>query len=329
MSKKNIHIALLKGGMSSEREVSLVSGREVEKALVEAGYQVTAIDVGHDVATKLQEANPDVAFNALHGTYGEDGCIQGLLEILQIPYTHSGVLASALAMNKQQTKYLLEGSGILCPKGKIIKTSHILNDQITIPRPFVIKPIDEGSSVGVFIINEGDNLPSEKDLAAYDEMLVEQFIPGREITAGVTDDYPLSVTEIRPKDGFYDYKNKYTDGMTEHVVPAPIDQRIYDEALAITAKAHKVLGCRGLSRADFRYDDTGDGKLYLLEVNTHPGLTPLSLAPEMAEYCGIGFKGLLEYLVENARCDHFIPKKGLKKNSYGQKDTREHAIEVV
>lgn len=307
--KQNKHVALVYGGLSAEREVSLVSGREIEKALIEMGYKVTAIDMGRDIAEKLAKAKPDVVFNALHGTYGEDGCLPGLLEIMQIPYTHSGVLASAIAMNKQRAKAVFADLGILTPKGKVMSTDDILAGKIDIPKPYVIKPIAEGSSVGVYIILEGYNYdhPTAQELEKYDEMLVEQYIPGREITAAVTDDYLLSVTEIRPKEGFYDYRNKYTNGMTEHIVPAPVDKKIYDEALAITAKVHKAFGCRGVSRTDFKYNEEGDGKLYLLEVNTHPGMTPLSLVPEMATYLGIGFKGIIEYLVENARCDNFIP----------------------
>ncbi len=309
MTSKNKHVALLYGGMSAEREVSLVSGREIEKAMIEIGYKVTAIDVSRNVAQDLAKANPDVAFNALHGTYGEDGCIQGLLEIMQIPYTHSGVLASAIAMNKQRAKAVFKDLGILTPAGRVMSTQDILAGKIDIPKPYVIKPIAEGSSVGVFIVLKDGKDPSAEDLQKYDEMLVEQYIPGREITAAVTDDYPLSVTEIILKQGFYDYKNKYTTGMSEHILPAPVSKAIYDEALATTAKIHKALGCRGVSRTDFRYDDKGDGKLYLLEVNTHPGMTPLSLVPEMATYCGIGFKGLIEYLIEKARCDNSVPTK--------------------
>jgi D-alanine-D-alanine ligase len=298
------HVALLLGGLSNEREVSLSSGKGVEKALKELGYKVTTIDVGRDVAEVLAKTKPDVAFNALHGTYGEDGSIQGLLEIMRIPYTHSGVMASAIAMDKQMTKYIVQNVGIPCAIGQVVSKEDIAKDNIPIPRPFVIKPVAEGSSVGIYIIKEGDNyLPNLKELSRFKELLVEKYIPGKELSVAVTDDEPLGVIELRPKQGFYTYENKYTDGMTEHLMPAPIDKKIYDAAMQYAYKAHKTLQCRGISRSDFRYDEEGDGKLYFLETNTHPGMTPLSLVPEIAAHRGISFPELIKYLVEKAQCE--------------------------
>jgi D-alanine-D-alanine ligase len=302
MSKK--HVALLLGGMSNEREVSLSSGKGVEAALKELGYKVTVIDVSRNVAEDLAKAKPDVAFNALHGTYGEDGSIQGLLEIMGIPYTHSGVMASAIAMDKQMTKYILQNVGMPCAIGKVVSKEDIAADNTGIPRPYVIKPVAEGSSVGIYIIKEGDNYtPSVAELARFKELMVEQYIPGKELSVAVTDDQPLGVIELRPKNGFYTYENKYTDGKTEHLMPAPIDKKIYQQAMELAHKAHKTLQCRGISRTDFRYDVDGDGKIYFLEINTHPGMTPLSLVPEIASHKGISFPELIEFLVERARCD--------------------------
>lgn len=297
------HVALLSGGMSAEREVSLSSGKGVEKALRSLGYKVTHIDVSPNVAQELINAKPDVVFNALHGTYGEDGCIQGMLEIMGIPYTHSGVMASSIAMNKQQAKYIFEDAGILSPKGQVLTREQILNGEIPFKKPYVIKPVAEGSSVGVHIVKKGDKAPDKKSLEKYKEFLVEEYIPGKELSVAVLDDKPLGVIEIRPKDEFYDYKHKYTVGQSEHIMPAEVSKKIYKQAMETAFKAHKAIGCRGLSRCDFRYDYEGDGKLYLLEINTHPGLTPLSLAPEMAAYAGISFEQLVKYLVENAKCE--------------------------
>ncbi len=304
MTKKNKHVALVMGGMSAEREVSLMSGKGIEKALRENGYQVTVIDLQRDIAEKLSAAKPDVVFNALHGTYGEDGCLQGLLEILGIPYTHSGILASALAMDKPTAKNVLQDRGILCPPGAVVSTVDIANGNIPFPKPYVIKPISEGSSVGVYIIKEGVNGPNMAEIKKYHSMLVEKYIPGRELSVAVTDEKPLGVVEIRPKNGFYDYTNKYSDGKTEHLMPAPVNDSVYKEAMDIAFKAHKMLGCRGVSRSDFRLDEADGNKLYLLEINTHPGMTPLSLVPEIASHVGISFNELIKYLVENARCDN-------------------------
>ncbi len=292
------HIAVLMGGWSAEREVSLKSGAACAKALRELGYKVSEIDVGRDVAEVLVRLKPDVAFNALHGTFGEDGGMQGVLEMLQIPYTHSGVLASSVAMDKPMAKMIFEAAGLRCPKGKVIPRSAMLGgDPMT--RPYVAKPACEGSSVGVHIM-----LPDDKRTLAEvvqenaEEWLIEEYIPGREITVAVLNNKPLGVTEIRPKSGFYDYENKYTDGKTEHLCPAPLAKERYDEVMLLALRAHLALGCRGLTRADFRFDDK---EFYLLEVNTQPGMTALSLSPEIAVHAGISFNELVRLLVEDAR----------------------------
>ncbi|MGQ0674991.1 MAG: D-alanine--D-alanine ligase [Rhodospirillales bacterium] len=299
------HVAVLMGGWSAEREVSLVSGRECASALKAAGYGVTEIDVGRDVAQVLARVKPDVCFNALHGRGGEDGCIQGLLEILAIPYTHSGVLASALAMDKPAAKRQFAGAGIDCAEGRVVDRDDVLRGH-PMPPPYVVKPVNEGSSVGVTIVTNGGVPRFHNEGWRYgDKVLVEKYIPGRELTVGVMGGRALAVTEIRPRHGFYDYAAKYTAGQADHLIPAPIDQRAYAEALRLAVLAHDTLGCRGVSRADFRYDDTrgGAGKIYLLEVNTQPGMTPLSLVPEQARHVGIEFAELVGWMVENARCD--------------------------
>ncbi len=302
------HVALLKGGWSAEREVSLKSGAACAKALREKGYRVTEIDVQPDVAEILARLKPDVAFNALHGRFGEDGCMQGVLEILKIPYTHSGVLASALAMDKAMAKRLFTAQGIRVPHGVLLKHSEI-SAQDPLPRPYVVKPVNEGSSVGVHLVMQGDNrrLDSIIDHAKTPDSpatyLVEAYIPGRELTVAVLDNKPLAVTELRPKEGFYDYTNKYTGGKTEHLIPAPVDEPIYRSCMQMALTAHQSLGCSGLSRADIRYDDTKPGTegLYLLEINTQPGMTNLSLSPEQAAYAGIDFPSLVDLLVRQAR----------------------------
>ena len=299
------HVAVLMGGWSAEREVSLVSGRECAAALKAAGYGVTEIDVGRDVAGVLARVKPDVCFNALHGRVGEDGCFQGLLEIMGIPYTHSGVLASALAMDKPAAKLQFASAGIRCIEGKVVSREDVLRGH-PMPPPYVVKPTNEGSSVGVTIVTDGGVPRFHNEGWRFGEkVLVERYIPGRELTVGVMGDRALAVTEIRPRDGFYDYAAKYTEGRADHLVPAPIDKRAYAEALRVAKLAHDTLGCRGVSRADFRYDDTGGepGQLFLLEVNTQPGMTPLSLVPEQAKHAGIGFTELCGWMVENARCD--------------------------
>ncbi len=291
------HVAVLKGGWSAEREVSLNSGAACAKALRELGYRVTEIDVQPDVASVLAKAKPDVAFNALHGTFGEDGGMQGVLEMLKIPYTHSGVLASALAMGKPMAKKIFEAVGLRCPKGKVMTRAELLKAE-PMKRPYVVKPAAEGSSVGVHIIQEGDNRPLSQVLEPGDYWLVEEYIAGREITVAVLTGKALGVTEIRPKTGFYDYTNKYTDGKTEHLCPAPLPTEKYNEVMNMALAAHNALGCRGLSRSDFRYDDKD---FYLLEVNTQPGMSALSLSPEIAAHVGISFNELVRLLVEDAR----------------------------
>jgi D-alanine-D-alanine ligase len=300
------HVAVLKGGWSAEREVSLVSGRECAAALRRIGYRVSEIDVGRDIAQVLLDAKPDACFNALHGRVGEDGRIQGLLDILGIPYTHSGVLASALAMDKARAKAILGGRGVRFPEGRLVHRDELLAGDV-MERPYVIKPNSEGSSVGVRIVKPGDNAPpvEPQDRCYGDQVLVERYVPGRELTVTVMGDRPLAVTELRPKHGFYDYRAKYTDGVTTHIVPAPLPPETYQEALEAALLAHRTLGCRGISRADFRYQEIGNGsaRLYMLEVNTQPGMTPLSLVPEQARHVGISFDELVGWLVENAACD--------------------------
>ena len=298
------HVAVLMGGWSSEREVSLVTGKACAKALRDVGYRVTEVDVGRDVAQALTKLKPDVAFNALHGPWGEDGCIQGLLEILDIPYTHSGVLASAAAMHKATAKDIFARAGIRCPDGQVMPTEAI-NAADPYERPYIVKPISEGSTCGVRIVKAGDNEPPVgTDWSYGDDALTEVFIPGRELSCAVMDGRALGVVEIRPRSGFYDYEAKYTEGKTDHLMPAPIDARCYDEAMHMSALAHEVLGCRGVSRADLRYDDTAGepGTLYLLEVNTQPGMTPLSLVPEIAAHQGMDFGALVGWMVEDATC---------------------------
>ena len=302
------NVAVLMGGWSSERAVSLVSGNAVVRALVEAGYGATAHDIGRDVAALLARLTPrpEVIFNALHGRWGEDGCIQGLLEILGIPYTHSGVLASALAMNKPIAKRLFQDAGIRCAEHVIAHRDDVLARDV-MPRPYVIKPLNEGSSVGVHIVREDDDTPT-LDTASWrfgEQVMVERYIAGREIAVAVMGERALGVTEIRPVSGFYDYDAKYTEGRAEHLVPAPLPPSAYEEALAHALTAHRTLGCRGVTRADMRYDDTAGapGRVYLLEINTQPGLTPLSLVPELAAHADIGFTDLVSWMVENAACD--------------------------
>jgi len=302
------HIAVLKGGWSAEREVSLNSGAACAAALRELGYKVTEIDMQPDVAQRLAELKPDVVFNALHGNYGEDGCVQGMLELMKIPYTHSGVLASALAMDKPMAKRIFEAAGLACPQGVTLTMQELQKGGDPMARPFVVKPASEGSSVGVYIVTKEDNRPLsvilERDAADVGRsFLVEQYIPGREMTVAVLDDTPLGVTELKPQSGFYDYTNKYTSGKTEHLCPAPLPANEYAAVMQMALAAHRALGCRGLSRADFRYDDTAHdkGKFYLLEVNTQPGMTALSLSPELAAHAGISFNALVEKLVKVAR----------------------------
>ncbi|MFZ4541032.1 MAG: D-alanine--D-alanine ligase [Rickettsiales bacterium] len=298
-----MHVAVLKGGLSAEREVSLTSGAAVEKALLALGHKVTSIDVSADVVDDLQKAKPDVAFNALHGRYGEDGCIQGLLEILKIPYTHSGVLASAVAMDKPMAKVIFEKAGLRCAKGVVAHKDELIAGDV-MARPYVVKPANEGSSVGVKLVFEKDNFHFTRANWPYGEtVMVEQYIPGRELTAAVLDDAPLGVTEITTKSGFYDYDNKYTEGGSFHICPAQLPEKIYQEVQQMALTAHRALGCRSLTRSDFRWDEKGDGKIYILETNTQPGMTPMSLSPELAAYAGIDFKQLVGRILATARLD--------------------------
>ncbi len=304
--RKYKRIAVVKGGWSPEREVSLVSGAEAAKALDAAGYEAVEIDAGHDLAAQLADARPDAVFNALHGQWGEDGCVQGLLEIMQIPYTHSGVLASSLAMDKQRAKAVFDGAGIRTPHGLIVSREEAAGGAV-MPAPYVIKPNNQGSSVGVFIIRDGDNRSAEALLdpewALGDDVLVEAFVPGRELTVAVMGGKPLCVTEILPQTEFYDFEAKYAAGGSRHVLPAELPADITTRALEVARQAHVALGCRGLSRADFRYDESqGDEGLYCLEVNTQPGLTPTSLAPEQAGYLGMSFSELCAWITEDASC---------------------------
>lgn len=296
-----LHVAVLKGGWSAEREVSLTSGAAVEKALVALGHTVTAIDVGRDIAEVLKATKPDVVFNALHGRFGEDGCIQGILEVLEIPYTHSGVLASALAMDKPMAKQVFAQAGLRCAQGGVFH-KHDLIAGDPMPRPYVVKPINEGSSVGVTIVFLEDDFAFNEENWGFGEfVLVESFIAGREIQVAVLDDAALGAIEIRLKDGFYDYEAKYTDGRAQHIMPAPLSKQKYDEVCGMALKAHRALGCRGLSRSDFRYNEAGDGEFYILELNNQPGMTPLSLSPEIAAHVGISFNDLIARLIAGAR----------------------------
>jgi D-alanine-D-alanine ligase len=299
-------VTVLMGGWSAEREVSLASGAACADALNDAGYDVTQIDVSRNLKTLIDALKPapDVVFNALHGRFGEDGRIQSLLDILGLPYTHSGVLASALAMDKQSAKALFAARGIPCPEGKLLTIAEI-GDSMPLNPPFVVKPNNEGSSVGVMVIRQGDNRVTFDNWPYGDDVLVEQYIDGRELTVAVIGDRALGVTELRPNVGFYDYEAKYTDGKTEHLCPAPIPDEITELAMEYAVLAHRALGCRGVSRSDFRYDDTesSPGRLYMLEVNTQPGMTPLSLVPEQAAHAGMSMSDLVAWMVENATCD--------------------------
>jgi len=297
-------VAVIMGGWSAEREVSLVTGEACAKALESRGYDVVRVDAGRDLAEQLAADRPDVVFNGLHGRWGEDGTVQGLLEIMGIPYTHSGVLASSLAMNKPEAKVLFAAAGIPCPEGAVMSRKALAASPEW-SAPMVVKPSNEGSSVGVQIILEGENASPLDAGDAEETVLVERYIPGREIQVAVIGDRALGAIEIVSPGRFYDYEAKYAPGGSRHVMPAPIPEADYQLALDYALKAHQALGCRGLTRSDLRYDDTGEGpaSLYLLEVNTQPGMTPTSLAPEIAAHLGISFEDLCSQLVEDASCD--------------------------
>ena len=295
-------VAVLMGGHSAEREVSLSSGRECATALRGEGYEVVEIDAGPDLAARLIEVAPDVVFNALHGRWGEDGCVQGILEWLRIPYTHSGVLASALAMDKQRSKAAFANAGLPVVHSVIEDKAAVMQRHVIDP-PYVVKPNSEGSSVGIYFVHEAANGPPQLDDHIPDQVMVETYAPGREMTTTVMGDQALTVTDILT-DGWYDYDAKYKPGGSRHVVPAEIPQEIFDLCLDYALRAHQALGCRGVSRTDFRWDETrGADGLILLEVNTQPGMTPTSLSPEQAEIAGYSFGALCRWLVEDASCD--------------------------
>ncbi|MCH7485910.1 MAG: D-alanine--D-alanine ligase [Proteobacteria bacterium] len=297
------HVAVLMGGWSAEREVSLVSGAAVSKALAEGGYRVTSMDIQRDMGALMTRLypRPDVIFNALHGRYGEDGCVQGLLNILDIPYTHSGMLASALAMDKPMAKRLFAAAGIPMAEHVIVSSDDVIAGDV-MERPYVIKPLNEGSSVGVHIVGEKTSeLPfADSGWPFGERVMVERFIPGRELTVAVRGGEPLTVTEITTERGFYDYDAKYEEGGSVHLIPAPLESDVHEETMRLAALAHETLGCRGVSRADFRFD--GDS-LFLLEINTQPGMTSTSLVPEQAAHVGMSFTELVGWMVENAECD--------------------------
>jgi D-alanine-D-alanine ligase len=299
-------VAVLMGGWSAERQVSLTSGRGVAAACRALGHTVTEIDMDRGVAAALAAAAPDVVFNALHGTPGEDGSVQGLLDLMGLKYTHSGLTTSAIAIDKELTKRILVPHGIRMPEGRMVASETLfLADPL--PRPYVLKPVNEGSSVGVAIITDSSNhgqpiaRTAPGPWAEFPQLLAEPFIPGKELTVAVLGDRALAVTELRPSSGFYDYTAKYTDGLTLHICPAQLPAAIETACLDTALKAHRLLGCRGTSRADFRWDDRQDeAGLYLLEINTQPGMTPLSLVPEQARHCGISYEALVQTLLDAA-----------------------------
>ena len=299
------HVAVLMGGWSGEREVSLSSGKACADALETRGYRVTKIDVGRDIAVMLQTLKPDVALNLLHGPPGEDGTLQGILEVAGIPYTHSGVLASALAMQKDLAKTVMQAAGIPVPGGKVVSRQEAAKAHV-LERPYVLKPINEGSSLGVFIVTKAHEHPPQEltrsDWEFTDTLLAEPFIPGKELTCAVMGDQALAVIEVVTTARFYDYEAKYAPGGSKHLLPAPILPIVYQEVRRLAVAAHNALGCRGVSRADFRWDDSveGIGGLVCLEVNTQPGMTETSLVPEMAAHAGIPFAELVQWMVEDA-----------------------------
>jgi D-alanine-D-alanine ligase len=301
-----VKVAVLMGGWSAEREVSLTSGRGIAEACRTLGHDVIEIDMDRDVAERLKAAKPDVVFNALHGTPGEDGSVQGLLDILGYKYTHSGVTTSAIAIDKELTKRILVPKGIRMPAGHMV-SSESLHEGDPMPRPYVLKPVNEGSSVGVAIVTDASNYGNPIARGAvgpwqeFDELLAEPFIAGKELTVAVLGDEALAVTELVPTQGFYDYEAKYTDGLTVHHCPAELPPAITAACLKMALDAHNALGCRGASRSDFRWDPAqGEGGLFLLEVNTQPGMTPLSLVPEQAKYRGISYEALVQRLIDSA-----------------------------
>lgn len=304
-----LHIAVLMGGWSAERPVSLMSGAGVADALEANGHRVTRIDMGRDVAARLAEAKPDLVFNALHGSPGEDGTVQGMLDLMGIPYTHSGLATSVIAIDKVLTKQALVPAGIPMPGGRVVKSADVFEAD-PIARPYVLKPVNEGSSVGVAIVTADGNYgdPIGRDVAGpwqeFDELLAEPYVRGRELTTAMLGNRALGVTELKPKNGWYDFDAKYTDGLTEHVCPADIPDIIADACKRLALEAHRLLGCKGASRSDFRWDDErGVDGLFLLEVNTQPGMTPLSLVPEQARHIGMSYEQLVQAIVDEALAD--------------------------
>ena len=301
-SRTDLHVAVVKGGRSVERQVSLVSGRECAAALRRVGYKVSEVDAGNDLTKELGRLSPDIIFNALHGRYGEDGCVQGLFEWLELPYTHSGVQASALAMNKDIAKRIFKSDNLpvaesICTSSALAFSAHLMEP------PYVIKPVNEGSSVGVHLVMQDDDNFSTLEKKFPDQVLVEKFIPGRELTTTIMNGQPLGVTDI-VTDNWYDYEAKYNLGASKHIFPANIPREIYDACEDFALRAHMALGCKGISRADFRWDNSlGIDGLFLLEINTQPGMTPTSLSPEQAKVKGISFDSLCKWIVEDASCN--------------------------
>ena len=304
---RDLHVVVLMGGWSSEQEVSRTSGRGVAAALRERGWtKVTELEMERDVARRLAELGPDVVFNALHGTPGEDGTVQGMMDLMGLKYTHSGLETSVIAIDKELTKMVLVPHGIRMPAGTFVESESVFSHD-PLSRPYVLKPVNEGSSVGVAIVTENGNYgnPIGRDVPGpwheFDHLLAEPFIRGRELTVAVLNDEALAVTELKPKAGFYDYAAKYTDGLTVHVCPADIPDEVAQSMMEMAAKAHRLLGCKGASRSDFRWDDEqGEAGIYLLEINTQPGMTPLSLVPEQAKLKGISYGDLVERLIAEA-----------------------------
>ena len=304
---KDLHVVVLMGGWSSEREVSLTSGKGVAAALREQGWSnVTELDMDRNVAARLSGLKPDIVFNALHGTPGEDGTVQGMMDLMGVKYTHSGLETSVIAIDKELTKMVLVPHGIRMPAGRVV-SSESLHQEDPLPRPYVVKPVNEGSSVGVAIVTDDGNYgnPVGHDVPGpwdeFDKLLAEPFIKGRELTVAVIGGEPLGVTELKPNAGFYDYAAKYTDGLTTHICPAQVPFEIASAMMDMAARAHMLLGCKGASRSDFRWDDElGEAGIYLLEVNTQPGMTPLSLVPEQAKLKGLSYGELVERLIEEA-----------------------------
>jgi D-alanine-D-alanine ligase len=301
-----LHVAVLMGGWSAERHVSLMSGAGVADALESLGHRVTRIDMGKDVAARLAEAQPDVVFNALHGTPGEDGTVQGMMDLMGLRYTHSGLATSVVAIDKELTKQQLVPRGIRMPGGRIVESESLYRED-PLPRPYVVKPVNEGSSVGVAIVTADGNYgqPISRETAGpwqeFERLLAEPFIKGRELTVAVLGEEALAVTELLPVAGFYDFDAKYTEGLTRHVCPAELPDGVRDAALAMALEAHRLLGCKGCSRSDFRWDEEqGVDGLYLLEVNTQPGMTPLSLVPEQGKYRGMSYPELVQRIVDEA-----------------------------